>query len=144
MVYFTVKKEAVPMRPSPDKIIGLKDDEIFTFGSNLSGHHGKGAAQQAMAWGAKWGQASGLQGRTYAIPTKDHTITHTLPLWKIKVYVDRFTAFAESTPHLTYLVTEIGCGLAGLRPKEVAPLFLKASMLSNVRLPARFIRILEA
>ena len=61
-------------RITPDVITELKDNEIFIFGSNLSGRHGKGAAKTALGWGAKWGQAKGLQGKTYGIPTKDADI----------------------------------------------------------------------
>jgi hypothetical protein len=127
------------MRITNPNITELKDNQIFVFGSNLSGRHGKGAAKQALTWGAKWGQASGLQGRTYGIPTKNSTITRTLSINEIRPYVYEFIEFARNNKDLLFLVTEIGCGLAGLKPKEVAPLFKEAKELENVWLPERFL-----
>ena len=112
-------------RITPDYIKILAQKEIFVFGSNQSGRHGKGAAKTALGWGAVWGQAEGLQGRTYGIPTKNSSITRTLDLDEIR-------------PDLIFLVTEVGCGLAGLRPKDVAPLFNAAVDLENIHLPAKF------
>lgn len=128
------------MRFTPDNITTLGANEVFVFGSNESGRHGKGAAKTAMIWGAVYGQGEGLQGRTYGIPTKDSSIRRTLSQDEIKPYVDRFIQCAIANPHLTFLVTEIGCGLAGLKPKNVAPLFKEAINLSNVALPHRFWR----
>ena len=91
------------------KILGLK--EIFVFGSNEAGRHGKGAAKTAIKWGAIYGQGEGLQGRTYGIPTKNKDIK-TLPISDIKKYVDRFIQFAKDSPKNIFLVTEVGCGLA--------------------------------
>ena len=125
-------------RITPDNITSLADNQIFVFGSNLSGRHGKGAAKTALGWGAIWGQASGLQGRTYAIPTKDANIRRTLTIREIKPFVDEFIEFAKNNSSLIFLVTEIGCGLAGLRPKEVAPLFKEAINITNIYLPSRF------
>lgn len=125
-------------RTTPDIIYQLNANEIFVFGSNLSGRHGKGAAKTALGWGAKWGQAKGLQGKTYGIPTKDASIKRTLTIDEIRPFVEEFIAFAKENKHLTFLVTEIGCGLAGLRPKEVAPLFKKANGVPNIYLPSRF------
>ena len=125
-------------RITPNIITKLKDNEIFIFGSNLSGRHGKGAAKTALGWGAKWGQAKGLQGRTYGIPTKDASIRRTLTIEEIKPFVDEFIEFAKANEKMTFLVTEIGCGLAGLKPKEVAPLFKEAVNVFNIHLPSRF------
>jgi hypothetical protein len=100
---------------------------IFTFGSNLSGIHGLGAARHAhLKHGAIWGVAEGPTGRSYAIPTKDASIRHTLPLEEISRYVNRFIAYARVSPDLTFQVTCIGCGLAGLKHVQVAPLFKDA------------------
>ena len=131
--------------PAPDLItdeIMADKYRVFVFGSNESGRHGLGAAKQAMKWGAIMGLAFGLQGQTYAIPTKDRCIKHTLPLPVIQDYVDRFINFAKVTPHITYLVTEIGCGLSHLTPEYVAPLFLSALPVHNIRLPKRFLKVL--
>ncbi len=119
-------------RVTPDNITKLNTNEIFVFGSNLSGRHGKGAAKQALTWGAKWGQASGLQGRTYGIPSKNASITRTLSVKEIKPFVDDFIQFAKENVDLIFLVTEIGCGLANLTPKEVAPLFEEAIYIENI------------
>jgi hypothetical protein len=126
------------MRTTPENITKLESNQIFVFGSNQSGRHGKGAAKTALGWGAVYGQAEGLQGRTYGIPSKDRTIRRTLTIDEIKPYVDRFIEFAKEHPELTFLVTEIGCGLAGLKPKQVAPLFIECKDLENIWLPARF------
>jgi hypothetical protein len=126
------------MRTTPENITELKPNEVFVFGSSLSGRHGKGAAKLALTWGAKWGQVSGLQGRTYGIPTKNASITRTLTTTEIKPYVNEFIEYARSRQDLTFLVTEIGCGLAGYKPKDIAPLFRGAVELSNIHLPARF------
>ena len=125
-------------RITPDNILELRENDIFVFGSNLSGRHGKGAAKTALGWGAIWGQGAGLQGRTYGIPTKDKTIRRTLSIVEIKPFVDDFIEFAKQNSHLTFMVTEIGCGLAGLKPNEVAPLFEAAGPVSNIFLPQKF------
>lgn len=125
-------------RITPNIITKLKDNEIFIFGSNLSGRHGKGAAKTALGWGAKYGQASGIQGKTYAIPTKDASIRRTLSIEEIKPFVDDFIEWAKYHSGNIFYVTEIGCGLAGLKPKEVAPLFKEAVNVCNIHLPARF------
>ena len=131
------------MLVTPDKITKLLDNQIFVFGSNESGRHGKGAAKTAMKWGAKYGQAEGLQGRTYAIPTVNSSISYHLKVEKIEFYVDRFIEFARNSPNLHFLVTEIGCGLAGMNHKQIAPLFKEATGLTNVSLPKKFIRIIQ-
>ena len=126
------------MRVTNDKITELKENEIFVFGSNEAGIHGAGAAKLAFdKFGAKWGQGYGLQGQSFAIPSKDKTI-QTMSVNKIKPYVDDFLIFALNNPHLTFLVTEIGCGLAGYAPYQIAPLFKLGVDLNNLHLPQRF------
>jgi hypothetical protein len=125
-------------RITPENITKLVENSIFVFGSNLSGRHGKGAAKTALGWGAKYGQAAGLQGKTYGIPTKDASVRRTLSVVEIKPYVDEFIEFAKNNPNLIFLVTEIGCGLAGMKPKQIAPLFENAIELENVYLPEKF------
>ena len=106
---------------------------IFVFGSNEAGVHGAGAARFALEKrGAILGQAFGMQGNSFAIPTKDKTIRHTLPLDEIKGYVDRFIYFARTQTDrrhapLIYQVTCIGCGLAGLNHEDIAPMFRRAT-----------------
>lgn len=126
-------------RVSPQWINKLEANEIFVFGSNLEGMHGGGAAAVARKWGAIWGQGDGLQGQTYAIPTMQGGVD------TIKPYVDEFLAFAISHPKLKFLVTEIGCGIAGFTVQEIAPLF-KAALeenIENVYLPQRFYDVLS-
>ena len=120
---------------TPDFITELGPDEVFVFGSNLAGSHGGGAAY--VAWrkfGAVMGQGVGLQGRSYAIPTMQGGVE------TIKPYVDEFIAFAQAHPELFFYVTRIGCGIAGFRDAEIAPLFAEAQTLENVCLPASFIK----
>ena len=125
-------------RITPNNIKKLETNQVFVFGSNLSGRHGKGAAKKALTWGAVWGQATGLQGRTYGIPTKDKSVKRVLSVNEIKRYVDDFIIFAKENQHLVFLVTEIGCGLAGYKPKDIAPLFIECKDIENIHLPERF------
>ncbi len=130
-------------RITPEKVSKPKHNEVFVFGSNLLGQHRKGAAADAVKWGAKWGQGIGLAGRTYGIPTKGRTMQHILRIEEIKTYVDTFISFAESRPDLTFLVTEIGCGRSKYDPKDIAPLFKRAVKVGNIWLPKRFWECLE-
>jgi len=125
-------------RITPTHISSLELNQIFCFGSNLAGRHGRGAAKTASKWGALYGQASGLQGHTYAIPTKDVNVGKSLPIITIQMYVDEFINFAKNHTEFIFLVTEIGCGLAGFTPVEIAPLFAKASDVENIWLPDSF------
>lgn len=104
-------------------VFDISDPLIFVFGSNLAGIHGAGAARVArLHHGAIMGQGEGLQGMSYALPTKDHKIM-TLPLSVVKFHVETFKTFAENNPNLLFQVTRVGCGLAGLRDLDVAPMF---------------------
>ena len=125
-------------RITPNHITELKPNGRFVFGSNLQGYHGGGAARLAMnQWGAVWGQGTGLQGQTYAIPTMQGGIG------TIRPYIDQFIKFAQNDPERTFLVTEIGCGIAGFRPADIAPLFKNAINIPNIWLPQRFWEILQ-
>lgn len=125
-------------RISPRWINSLEKNEIFVFGSNLQGMHGGGAARVALEqFGAVWGQGTGLQGQSYAIPTMHGGIDVIAP------YVNDFIAFAKEHPELKFLVTEIGCGIAGFRISEMAPLFKEALEIENIYLPERFVEELE-
>ena len=125
------------MRITSENIAQLLDNQIFVFGSNERGVHGAGAAKLAMMWGAKYGQGYGLQGQTFAIPTKDWNIK-TLTLNEIKVYVDKFIEFAKTYDTLDFLVTKIGCGLAGYKVEDIAPMFKECKDLDNIYLPIEF------
>lgn len=123
---------------TPAYITSLKPNEIFVFGSNLAGNHAGGAARLAyVKWGAVWGQGVGLQGQTYAIPTMHGGVE------AIRPYVEEFIRFAETHPEQVFLVTEIGCGIAGFTPDEIAPLFAAAVPVQNVFLPERFWEVLK-
>lgn len=107
---------------------------IFVFGSNRQGRHGAGAARHAMTFGAVYGQAEGRQGSTYAIVTKELRLTHEpVTLAEVKEGVDRFITYAQNHPELEFLVTRIGCGLAGFSDAQIAPLFGNAPR--NCHLP---------
>lgn len=126
-------------RFTPDMISELGENEIFVFGSNLAGMHGGGAARVAFRYfGAEWGKGVGLYGRTYAIPTMQGGVN------TIKPYVDDFIVFAKNHPELTFLVTRIGCGIAGFRDKDIAPLFADALDVENVVLPRSFVVCLNS
>lgn len=121
-------------RFTPERITSLAENEIFVFGSNLAGAHGGGVARLAYnRFGAVWGQGVGLQGQSYAIPTMHGGVE------AIKPYVDTFIQFAKQNTTLTFLVTRIGCGIAGFRDEEIAPLFKEALELENVILPKEFV-----
>lgn len=125
-------------RVSPENITSLEENEIFVFGSNLAGMHGGGAARIArVRFGAIMGQGVGLQGQSYAIPTMHGGVD------VIKPYVDEFVAFAKEHPELKFLVSAIGCGIAGFAVEEIAPLFDEARNVENIFLPERFWDVLE-
>ncbi len=130
-------------RITSSDIISLPDNHIFVFGSNTMGRHGKGAAKIAMKFGAKYGVGEGLMGRTYGLPTKGTDLRYALKIDQIRRYVDTFVEVAKANPDKVFLVTEIGCGLAGYKPKEIAPLFAACVELENVHMPASFWRILN-
>lgn len=118
--------------------------QIFVFGSNLSGIHGKGAAKYALQHkGAIWGKGVGLQGNSYAIPTKDIDVKTPLSLDRINDYVNKFILFANENENLYFFeVTPIGCGYAGYKPEQIAPMFYPLFNNFNIKLPNEFTDIL--
>lgn len=127
------------VRPAftPERISELKADEVFVFGSNLEGMHGGGAAWVAFRkFGAVMGCGVGLRGQSYAIPTMQGGVE------TIKPYVDEFISFASEHTEMFFFVTRIGCGIAGFRDKDIAPLFAGAIGLDNVCLPESFVKAL--
>ena len=123
---------------TPENITSLAQNEVFVFGSNLQGSHGGGAAAAAVRYfGAIWGQGVGMQGQCYAIPTMHGGVD------VIRPYVDEFIEFAKGHPELTFLVTRIGCGIAGFRDEQMAPLFADALELPNVVLPKSFVKVIK-
>jgi hypothetical protein len=128
---------------TPDRITALGPNEIFVFGSNLAGIHGAGAAALARKkFGAIMGQGVGLQGRSYAIPTKDEDVL-TMELQDIEPHVKMFLRYATAHPKKTFYVTKLGCGLAGYTPEDIAPLFFKYKSTKNVVYPQVFLDILN-
>lgn len=127
-------------RIASSRIICLAPNEVFVFGSNLQGLHGGGAARFAYEhFGAEWGQGVGLYGQSYAIPTMQGGVE------TIKPYVDDFLQVAMIHSELDFLVTEIGCGIAGFTPQDIAPLFFRAieDDIRNVYLPGSFYAVYE-
>lgn len=126
------------LKYTPENITHLGPDDIFVFGSNLEGHHAGGAARTAKRlFGAVEGQGVGPQGQSYAIPTMQGGVE------TIKPYVDQFIDLAREWDQNTFYVTRIGCGIAGFKDEEIAPLFRDALDLYNVRLPKSFVDILK-
>lgn len=116
------------------KITRLAEHEVFVFGSNEDGAHRAGAARTAWKrFGAAWGEGRGHHGQSYAIVTMSG-------LDRLAAEVAEFSAYAVTRPDLSFLVTEVGCGIAGFTPEQVAPLFRDAPL--NVVLPERFARVL--
>lgn len=122
------------MEYTSENITHLKPNEVFVFGSNRQGYHGGGAARVALdKFGAVWGKGIGLQGQNYAIPTMDGGVD------SIKPYIDDFIEYARQHKELRFLVTRIGCGIAGFTDKEVGPMFWDALVLPNVVFPKTFV-----
>ena len=124
-------------RITPENIVSLQPHQTFVFGSNLAGRHGRGAAKDAMKWGAKIGEFFGQHGQTFAIPTKNQNLDP-LEVYRIKWYVARFCEWAALNPDIEFLVTPIGCGLAQFTPEVMAPMFKPCVFMDNVCLPQCF------
>lgn len=121
-----------------NKITKLAPNEIFVFGSNYAGRHGKGAALTALRkFGAISGQGTGIMGQSYGIATKDRNLK-VLPLSAIDTQIYRFIKYAILHPELIFIVTPIGCGLAGYKSRDIAPLFYKYNIPANVVMPDEF------
>lgn len=130
--YYT-KKEVNPDRITPEMVTSLNENEIFVFGSNIHGEHSGGASAYALHYfGAVNGQAEGLQGQSYAIPTDGVNVN------ELYLGIRRFHDFAQAHPELTFYVTRIGCGTAGWSIYRVAPMFANCANLNNVKLPKEF------
>ena len=126
----------LPTRIIPSVIYSLAPNEIFVFGSNALGMHHAGAARVAYnEFGAEWGNGEGLQGQSYSIPTMEGE-------HNTKLAIMRFTQYAREHPELNFLVTPVGCGIAGYTPEEIAPMFKDAAYLENVYLPISFWKVL--
>ena len=125
-------------RIAPDVITKLNENEIFVFGSNIYGHHNGGASLFALEqFGAVNGQAEGIQGMSYAIPTDGNTFD------ELKEAVERFTDYVVMHPKQKFMLTAIGCGTAGYGVRQIAPLFRQAYSFGNVYVPAQFLSFME-
>lgn len=132
-------------RITPKIVKNLKENEIFVFGSNRQGRHGKGAALTARTkFGAIYGQATGLQGNSYAIITKElRSNFEPVSLQEIKQGIDNFIIFAKDNKDLIFYVVELGCNLAYFKCEEIAPLFKEALNIDNIYLPEKFLENLQ-
>lgn len=128
-------------RTTPDNITRLLTSEVFVFGSNIAGIHEAAAAKTALKFGATMGRCHGIDNQTYGIPTKDEKL-NVLSLERIAKYVNNFIFDAANYPEQTFLVTKIGCGLAGYAPEQIAPLFKDAIDVPNIHLPEEFWKVL--
>ncbi len=132
-----MKQHIPPQRVTPTMVTALAPNEIFVFGSNLAGMHGGGAARAAcLYFGAKMGVGVGPQGQSYAIPTMQGGVD------TIRPYVDQFVDYARLHTGQVFLVTPIGCGIAGFEPGDIAPLFADAVGVDNIHLPQCFWNVL--
>ena len=126
----------LPTKITPSVIYTLDSNEVFVFGSNAKGMHAGGAARIAYnEFGAEWGNDEGMQGHSYAIPTMEGEDI-------LKTSINKFISFASEHPGFKFLVTPIGCGIAGYTPAEVAPMFKEAIELDNIYLPVSFWKVL--
>lgn len=131
--------ERINRRIAPDFITELSQCEIFVFGSNLEGQHAGGAARIANEkFGAVWGVGVGPIGRSYAIPTMHGGLD------VIKPYVDQFVEYAKNHPLNRFLLTRIGCGIAGFKDRDMAPLFRNVLALPNVAIPAAWVPYIDS
>ena len=125
------------MNFTPEMIKSLQPNEVFVVGSNINGQYCSGAARTAYEhFGAVWGKGVGKQGSSYAIP-----IMHG-DMKLLCLYVDDFIDYASTHPYLMFLVMRVGCGIAGYKDYQIAPLFVSALKLKNVTLPYTFVRSL--
>lgn len=114
---------------------------VFVFASNLAGAHGGGSARAALEkHGAILGEGIGYHGNSYAIPTLDRSLVK-LALHDIAAHVGDFLEFAKTNTHMTFEVVAIGCGIAGFKAAEIAPMFAGAP--TNCILPREFTDVLD-
>lgn len=131
-------------RNTPGWITELRENQVFVFGSNLSGIHGAGAARMAHnKFGAEWGIGEGLTGRCYAFPTKAHDVATPLTWTQMRVKMSAFWTTVDANPAKDFFVTEVGTGLAGQPHLHMALLFSPALLRHNVYLSARWWRIIS-
>lgn len=121
-------------RFTPDLVEQLSNCEIFVFGSNLEGMHMGGAARVAhQKFGAEWGVGDGPTGRCYAIPTMHGGLE------SIRPYAEKFIAYAKEHPMNRFLLTRVGCGIAGFKDSDMAQLFEDALDVPNIAYPRQWL-----
>lgn len=132
-----IPADKAPRSNASDRKASHQRPPVFVFGSNLAGRHGKGAALEAIRkHGAIYGKGEGRQGQSYAIPTKTETLA-VRPLEEIAKSAKTFVEYARRHPEETFFLTAIGCGLAGYKPEQIAPMFIDAP--NNVTIPSSFL-----
>ena len=126
---------------TPENIQELSENQIFVFGSNMNGNHAGGAARLAVEkFGAIMGQAEGIQGQSYAIPTLDKDMQKVTEV-ELIISLRNFKHYADEHPELTFLLTKIGCGIAGFDANYMAYMILRTELPSNVTFPVEFTKI---
>ncbi len=121
-------------RITPELITELSRCEIFVFGSNLEGQHHGGAARTAYEkFGAEWGVGDGPTGRCYAIPTMFKDIED------IRPYAEKFIDYAKAHPQNRFLLTRVGCGIAGFNDIDMAQLFQDCMEVPNITHPKEWL-----
>ena len=122
-------------------IKNLAEDTIFVFGSNMAGTHQGGAAKTALLhFGATKGVGRGWAGQSFAIPTMNEHLQQ-MPLSQIQHYIEDFKIYTKNHPKMKYFITAVGCGVAGYKVEEIAPMFKGISR--NVIFPASFRAFVE-
>lgn len=118
---------------TPDRVEQLSNCEIFVFGSNLEGMHMGGAAKIAHEkFGAEWGVGDGPTGKCYAIPTMHGGLE------EIRPYAKKFIEYAKAHPTNRFLLTRVGCGIAGFKDSDMAQLFEDALDVPNITYPRQW------
>ena len=121
-------------RFTPERVESLSQCEIFVFGSNLEGQHMGGAARTAYEkFGAEWGVGDGPTGQCYAIPTMHGGLND------IRPYAEQFITYAKAHPKNRFLLTRVGCGIAGFKDIDMAQLFEDALDVPNISYPQQWL-----
>ena len=127
---------------TPENIEQLQENEVFVFGSNENGNHAGGAARVAVEkFGAVMGQAEGMQGQSYAIPTLDKEMKQ-VSEEALREYIERFRKYADEHKELTFYMTKIGCGIAGFDVEYMAKVMKSFDFSFNVVMPKEFYKII--
>lgn len=131
------------MKTYTGQITTLAPNQIFVFGSNTQGRHGKGAALFAMSHGAVYGNPVGRQGQTYAIVTKN-LVLRSHPSISPTLIIDQIIdlyIYAIVHTDLQFLVAYSGTGnnLNGYTPLEMAHMFSDAAIIKHIDIPQNIV-----